>query len=100
MPHWIGALVASAQDNIFLKPMGDTMARDIDYAAVAVRTAIEEKFSRKIELQELEITANERTITVRHGERQAEGTRDDLLAAVRKAETYEELWEVLPIKRG
>ena len=72
------------------------MARDIDYAATAVKTAILEKFGRKNDLQELTVTANERTISVRHAGREAEGTRDNLLAAVRKAEDYDQLWQVLP----
>ena len=72
------------------------MARDIDYAATAVKTAIMEKFGRKNELQELEVVAKEKTISVQHADRAAEGTRDNLLAAVRAAEDYEMLWQVLP----
>jgi hypothetical protein len=72
------------------------MARDIDYAATAVKTAIVEKFGRKNDLQALTVTAKERTILVEHAGRQGEGTRDDLLAAVRKAADYDELWQVLP----
>ena len=68
--------------------------RDIDYAAVAVKKAIVEKFSR-VELQELRVIAGERTISVEHEGRIAEGTRDDLLTAVRKATSYANLWEVL-----
>jgi hypothetical protein len=72
------------------------MPRDIDYAAVAVRNAIVEKFGRQHDLQDLAVTANERTISVRHSARSAEGTRDNLLAAVRKAESYDQFWEVSP----
>jgi hypothetical protein len=72
------------------------MARDIDYAATAVKTAIVEKFGRKTELAELDVTAGERTILVQHAGRTAEGSRDDLLAAVRAADSYESLWEFLP----
>lgn len=72
------------------------MARDIDYAAVAVRAAIIEKFGRQSELRDLTVIANERTISLDHGGRTAEGTRDDLLAAVRAADSYVQLWEVLP----
>jgi len=75
------------------------MARDIDYAATAVKAAIVEKFGRKSELQDLDVTANERTISIQHGGRAAEGTRDDLLAAVRAAGSYESLWEELPKHR-
>jgi hypothetical protein len=73
------------------------MARDIDYAATAVKAAIVEKFGRKSELQDLVVTAGERTILVQHDGRTAEGTRDDLLAAIRAADSYESLWEWLPV---
>jgi hypothetical protein len=68
--------------------------RDIDYAAAAVRKAIVEKF-RDVELGDLQVMAGERTIFVEHEGRTAEGTRDDLLAAVRRATSYPHLWEVL-----
>jgi hypothetical protein len=76
------------------------MARDIDYAAIAVNTAITEKFGRKSDLRELAVTANERTIRIQDGLRRAEGTRDDLLAAVRDADSYDNLWELLPKSRN
>ena len=76
------------------------MARDIDYAAIAVKNAIVEKFGRSNELNDLDITAGEKWIAVSHQGQIAEGSRDDLLAAVRGAGTYEELWEALPKKRG
>jgi hypothetical protein len=72
------------------------MARDIDYAAIAVKTAILEKFGRKTDLQDLTVAANDRTISVQHAGRTAEGSRDDLLAAIRAADSYEGLWEFLP----
>ena len=68
--------------------------RDIDYAAAAVKKAIVEKFS-DVELKGLQVMAGERTIYVEHDGRNAEGTRDDLLAAVRKATDYADLWEIL-----
>ena len=34
-------------------------------------------------------------MSVMHGDRLAEGTRDNLLAAIRKADTYENLWQML-----
>ena len=71
------------------------MLRDIDYAAAAVERAILEKFGRANELDGLEVTAQERTIAVRHGPHAAEGTRDNLLAAVRKADAYADLWQLL-----
>jgi hypothetical protein len=70
-----------------------SMARDIDYAAAAVNRAIVEKFGRSNELQKLTLTAGENTITVRDGDSSAEGTRDDLLAALRRSETYAEFWQ-------
>lgn len=78
-----------------------SMARDIDYAATAVRSAIVDKFGRGTELADLEVAAQDRTILLAHHERRAEGTRDDLLAAVRKAGSYPQLWDLLPkpIKR-
>ena len=69
-------------------------ARDIDYAAAAVKKAIVEKFSA-VELQDLQVVAGERTISVAFEGRTAEGTRDSLLAAVRKATSYADLWEVM-----
>jgi hypothetical protein len=69
--------------------------RDIDYAAVAVKNAIVDKFGRKNELQDLTVVADEKTIVVRDGAKVGAGTRDDLLAALRKSETYEALWAEL-----
>lgn len=71
------------------------MARDIDYAATAVQKAIVEKFGRKSDLQNLTVTANERTISLQDGQRRAEATRDDLQATIRKADSYTHLWELL-----
>jgi hypothetical protein len=78
----------------------NSMARDIDYAAIAVKNAIAEKFGRSKDLQDLDVTAGEKWIAVSHEGQTAEGSRDDLLAAVRGAGTYEELWESLPKKRS
>ena len=71
------------------------MPRDIDYAATAVKTAITEKFGRQADLQDLDVTAGERTIAIRDGQHSAEGTRDNLLAAVRAADSYASLWAAL-----
>ncbi len=71
------------------------MQRDIDYAAVAVKTAITEKFGMNNDLHQLEVRANDRTISIEIDKHIAEGTRDDLLAALRKAATYDNFWEVL-----
>ena len=68
--------------------------RDIDYAAATVKKSLVEKF-RDVELQDIQVTAGDRTIFVEHDGRNAEGTRDDLLAAVRRATSYADLWEVL-----
>jgi hypothetical protein len=72
------------------------MLRDIDYAASAVQRAIVEKFGKSNDVRELRVTANERTISIDHAGRSGEGTRDALLAAVRKAQDYDELWNVVP----
>jgi hypothetical protein len=69
------------------------MARDIDYAAKAVKTAIMDKFGSKNDLSGLYVLAGERTISVRDGEAAAEGTRDALLAGIRDASSYADLWE-------
>ncbi len=68
--------------------------RDIDYAEVAVKKAIVEKFKDTV-LDDLQTVAGERTISIHHAGREAEGTRDDLITAVRKATSYTNLWEVL-----
>jgi hypothetical protein len=70
----------------------DSMSRDIDYAAVAVNRAIVEKFGRSNDLQSLKVTALENTIEVCDGDRMAVGTRDSLLANLRRAEAYADLW--------
>jgi hypothetical protein len=72
------------------------MLRDIDYAATAVQRAIVEKFGRRDDVQDLRVIAKENTISLEHTGRSAEGTRDALLAAVRKADSYEQLWKVVP----
>jgi hypothetical protein len=74
---------------------GWSMARDIDYAATAVNRAIVERFGRANDLQHLTVTAKENTIEVRDGERVAEGTRHELLDALRKSGSYADLWQLL-----
>ncbi len=73
------------------------MARDIDYAAVAVRASIVEKF-RSEELQAMQAIAGDTKIGIHHQGRIAEGTRDDLLAIVRGATSYSNFWELLASK--
>ena len=68
------------------------MFRDIDYAAIAVETAIREKFSRQNGLEDLKVTAKEKTISVTDDHNSIEGTRDDLLAAIRRVSAYADLW--------
>jgi hypothetical protein len=72
------------------------MLRDIDYAATAVKTAIIEKFGRQLELENLRVTANDTTISIHHEGRSVEGTRHALLAAIRDANDFSQLWQVLP----
>ena len=70
------------------------MARDIDYAAIAVRNSIVEKF-RTEQLDELQAIAGDTKIAIHHRGRIAEGSRDDLLANVRSATSYEHFWDLL-----
>jgi hypothetical protein len=70
------------------------MLRDIDYAATAVRNVLVEKFGREEPMEDLVLTANERTISVQHGSRIAVGTRDDLVTSARKVGSYEEFWKM------
>ena len=70
------------------------MLRDIDYAAVAVKTAIVEKFGRQNSLDDLQVTAHEQTISICQGPHAAEGTRDRLLTALHKARSYGQFWEI------
>jgi len=72
---------------------GALMLRDIDYAATAVKKAIVEKFGQQNPTAGLVVMAKEKTIAVQDGERIAEEMRDNLLAAVRKAESYEQFWQ-------
>jgi hypothetical protein len=67
--------------------------RDIDYAAIAVKNAIVEKFGRQNDLTGLVVTAGQRTIELRQGELLVANTRDELLALVRKAATYAQVWQ-------
>jgi len=69
------------------------MARDIDYAAIAVKNAIVEKFGRHHDLTGFDSVAGEREILISDGDNSLEGTRDSLLAAIRAAETYPDLWQ-------
>ena len=71
------------------------MLRDIDYAAAAVRRSIVEKFGRKTELGDLQVTAGDTAISIQHGRRSADGSRDWLLSVIRKADSYDELWQLL-----
>lgn len=73
------------------------MTRDIDYAAIAVTNALIEKYGRQNDLQELTVMPNERTISLLHGGRRAEGTRDELLSGIRKSPTYEQLWQLFAV---
>jgi hypothetical protein len=73
------------------------MLRDIDYAASAVQRAIVEKFGKSNDVRELRVTANEKTISIDHAGRSVEGTRHALLAAIRNAQDYDELWTVVQV---
>lgn len=75
------------------------MKRDIDYAALAVTKSITEKFGAKNDLSGLTVTALERVIRLADGERLTEGTRDFLMSTIRKAETYDQFWQLAPFSR-
>ncbi|MBX3414713.1 MAG: hypothetical protein KF708_18640 [Pirellulales bacterium] len=64
------------------------MMRDIEYAALAVRRQIVEKFGAEEDLSKLTVQAGEATIVVAHGAQRVEGTRDNLLAMLRQSTTY------------
>lgn len=70
--------------------------RDTDYAAVAITAAITEKFGHKTDISGLRTLAKDKTILLEDGARAIEGTRDQLLAGIRKAVTYDEVWQALP----
>ena len=70
--------------------------RDIDYAAAAVTRAIMDKFKDIApEPESLQVVAGESLIAIHHAGRSAEGTRDNLMAVIRKATSYSNFWEVL-----
>jgi hypothetical protein len=75
------------------------MARDIDYAATAVKNAVLEKYGSANSLDDLRVVANDRTISIFHAGQMAEGTRDRLLATVRAASSYEDLWTALTTRK-
>jgi hypothetical protein len=72
--------------------MERNLTRDIDYAALAVKKSLTEKFGRQNDLGALEVTAGERTITVRDGTNLAEGTRDALMVGIHAASCYADCW--------
>jgi hypothetical protein len=74
------------------------MPRDIDYAAIAVKNSIVEKFGRQNDLSTLEVMAGQHEILISDGVHSIEGSRDKLLAAIRAAQTYADLWHS-PSKR-
>ncbi len=48
-------------------------------------------------MDDLVLIANERTISVQHGDRIAAGTRDHLIGAIRKVGSYGEFWKVVSV---
>lgn len=65
-----------------------TMMHDIDYAALAVRKQIVEKFGRQQPLDELQVFVEGQAIVVVDGALRTSGTRDNLLISLRKAADY------------
>jgi hypothetical protein len=73
---------------------GNPVLRDIDYAAIAVKTAVVEKYGRTDSLENLHVVAKEATIALTDGEHAAGGTRDNLLIALRKSGSYRNFWDL------
>lgn len=69
------------------------MMRDIDYATLAVRKRIEEKFAATDDMNKLQVTAGERTIRVQYADQSTTGTRDALLVKLRTAATLSDFME-------
>lgn len=67
--------------------------RDIDYAALAVENAIRERFGRQNDLADLKVTAGETTLSVTDGGQSIDGSRDQLLARLRRSDTYADFWQ-------
>jgi hypothetical protein len=79
---------------------GYSMLRDIDYAATAVKTAIVEKFGRAEGMDDLQVVAHDKTISIQHGERSAEGTRDSFMSALHKVGSYDQFWKMISVVRA
>jgi len=72
------------------------MSPPIDYQANAVKKAIVDKFfPGQGDSAELEAVSSGRIISLKDDKHSAQGTRDDILAAVRAATSYSNLWEIL-----
>jgi hypothetical protein len=72
------------------------MVPPIDYPANAVKKAILDKFfPGQADSVTLEAISEGKIIHLKHENRTADGTRDDILAAVRAATSYTNLWEIL-----
>lgn len=69
------------------------MMRDIEYAALAVRRQIVEKFGAQEDLTTLTVQAAETVILVDDGKQHIEGTRDNLLAWLRRSNSYRAFFE-------
>ena len=67
--------------------------RDIEYAALAVRRQIVDKFGAQHDLSTLTVVAGENSILVEDGEQRIEGTRDNLLAGLRGSSSYREFFQ-------
>jgi hypothetical protein len=68
-----------------------TRLRTIDYAAQAVRTALLDKFGRQIRTEDLEVEALDNAIRITFAGRKIEGTRDELMSAIRRASAPKDL---------
>ncbi|MFO0913005.1 MAG: hypothetical protein U0795_08605 [Pirellulales bacterium] len=65
--------------------------RTIDYAARAVQAAIVDKYRIELDTSDLRVEALDDTIRVAASGRDIQGTRDELMAAIRQAASLDEL---------
>lgn len=74
--------------------------RTIDYAARAVQAAILDKYRIAPDTSDLRVEALDDTIRVAASGRDIQGTRDELMAAIRQAASLDELLKPSPSEAG
>ncbi len=68
--------------------------KDIDYAARAVLAAMRQKFGDRHDLSTLSVEPRNDGIRVAFADQSVEGTRDDLMIAIRKASDPADIFNV------